>query len=77
VLQMIWGPLTEVPSAEEPLAVKPLIRGSFAEALSSLPAEVAHAVLATVALQQLASVVAKPAWVPADISSFVPGLASD
>jgi hypothetical protein len=77
VVQMMDEASIEVPSTEEPLTEEPVIRGSFAEMLSSLPVEVVHAVLVTVALQQLASVVVKPAWVPADILSFALVLASD
>jgi hypothetical protein len=59
----------EVPLAGELLAEEPLVRGSFAEVLSSQPVEVVHDVLVTV--------VAKPAWAPADISSCALGFASD
>lgn len=47
---MMGEPLIEVLPAEKPLAGEPLIQGSFAEMLSSLPVEVVHAVLVTVAL---------------------------
>lgn len=50
-MQMMDEVSIEVLSAEEPLAEEPVIRGSFAEMLSSLPVEVVHAVLVTVAAQ--------------------------
>jgi hypothetical protein len=76
-VQMMGEPSIEVLSAEGPLTEEPLIRESFAEMLSILQEEVVHAVSVTVALQQLALVVAKPAWVLVDILSFALGLASD
>ncbi len=75
--QMMGEPSIGSPLAERPLDEEPLVRDSFAEALSSLPAEVAHVALVMVVSEQLASFVAKPVWEQAGISSFVQGPASD